>query len=66
VLKAVVVVVVHLLGGLDFRSGNPSISRRVGRSLGLDSKDALLSGPLSGHVDIVGGITAFTVMIVPL
>jgi hypothetical protein len=47
--------------GLDSRSGNPSISRRVGRASRLGSKGALLSRPLSGLVDIA----APTVMKVP-
>ena len=51
--------------GLDSRSGNPSISRRVGRSSRLGSKGALLSGSLSGLVDIARGVTALTVMVVP-
>jgi hypothetical protein len=51
--------------GLDSRSGNPSISCRVGKSSRLGSKGALLSGPLSGLVDIAKGITASTVMVVP-
>jgi hypothetical protein len=50
---------------LDSRSGNPSISCRVGKSSRLGSKGALLSGPLSGLVDIARGVTASTVMVVP-
>jgi hypothetical protein len=50
--------------GLDSRPGNPNISRRVGRSSRL-GKNALFSGPLSGLADIVRGITALTVMVVP-
>jgi hypothetical protein len=44
--------------GLDSRSGNPSISHRVGRSSRLDSKGALPSEPLSGLVDIARGVIA--------
>jgi hypothetical protein len=51
--------------GLDSRSGNPSISRRVGRSSRLGSKGALSSGSLSWLVDIAGGVTAPIVMVVP-
>jgi hypothetical protein len=51
--------------GLDSRSGNPSISRKVGRSSRLGSNGGLLSGLLSGLVDIARGVTAATVMVVP-
>jgi hypothetical protein len=51
--------------GLDSRSGNPSISRRVGRSSRLGSKGALPSGPFSGLVDIARGVTEPIVMVVP-
>jgi hypothetical protein len=51
--------------GLDSRSGNPGISRRVGRSSRLGGKGALLSGPLSGLIDIARGVAALTVIVVP-
>jgi hypothetical protein len=46
-----------IFSGLDFRSSNPSISRRVGKLSRLDSKGALLSGLLSGFLNIVGGLS---------